>query len=148
MVADLDLDCVPEIVFNTYADALTRDGVLRAMRGDDGTKVWTITDEAYRTNATANPAIGDLDGDGQAEIIVQGIGAVLLAFDSDGTPLWTSANFGGTANSGSPSIVNLDTSGDAEIVFGRAVIDQVGTSSSPVTKVRVLGGKAYIPSPI
>ncbi|MEE2901138.1 MAG: hypothetical protein VYC39_02360, partial [Myxococcota bacterium] len=52
MVADLDLDCVPEIVFNTYADsAFTRDGVLRAIRGDDGAKVWTVTDEAYRTNA-------------------------------------------------------------------------------------------------
>ena len=128
MVTDLDLDCVPEIVFNTYADsAFTRDGVLRAIRGDDGAKVWTVTDEAYRTNATANPAIGDLDGDGRAEVVVQGIGPVLLAFDSDGTPLWTSANFGGSANSGSPSIVNLDGTGNAEIVFGRAVLDSEGT---------------------
>ena len=72
MVADLDRDCVPEIVFNSYrGGAFTQNGVMRAIRGDDGSKVWTLQDEMYRTNSTANPALGDLDGDGKAEIIVQ-----------------------------------------------------------------------------
>lgn len=55
MVADLDGDCVPEIVFNTYAgNSFTRDGVLRAIRGDDGSKVWSMGDLAYRTDSTAS----------------------------------------------------------------------------------------------
>jgi len=126
VVADLDADCVPEIVFNTYkASDFTRDGVLRAIRGDDGAEVWTVTDPMYRTNATANPAIGDLDGDGTAEVVVQGVGQVLLAFGSDGTPRWQ-ASFNRPANSGSASIANLDGDGGAEIVFGATIFDKDG----------------------
>src|SRR5690606_32676252 len=36
-VADLDGDCLPEIVFNTYRNsAYTSNGILRAIRGDTG----------------------------------------------------------------------------------------------------------------
>lgn len=127
MVVDLDRDCVPEIIFNTYrGSAFTRDGVMRAIRGDNGAKVWTVTDEMYRTNSTANPAVGDLDGDGRAEVIVQGQGNYLVAINSDGTPRWRSANYMGGGNSGSASIANLDGQGAAEIVYGRVVLDAEG----------------------
>jgi hypothetical protein len=127
VVADLDLDCVPEIIFNTYAGStFTSNGVLRAIRGDTGEKVWTVTDPAYETDSTANPAVGDIDSDGNAEVVVQGEGKYLVAFDSDGTPLWKSDPFTGAENSGAVAIANLDNEGDPEITFGRAVYDSSG----------------------
>src|SRR5690606_27092193 len=70
LVADLDQDCVPEIIFNTYTGTtITANGVLRAIRGDTGAKVWTVTDPAYRTDSTSNVAVGDIDSDGQAEVV-------------------------------------------------------------------------------
>lgn len=127
LVADLDRDCVPEIVFNTYRPGvITSDGVLRAIRGDTGAKVWTVSDPAWRTDGTANPAVGDLDGDSNPEIIVQGAGKFLLAFDQGGVPLWKSDPFNMATVSGSAAIVNIDNDGPAEVVFGSAVYSSTG----------------------
>lgn len=127
LVADLDRDCVPEIVFNTYrSGVITSDGVLRAIRGDTGAKVWTVTDPAWRTDSTANPALGDLDGDGNPEIVVQGAGKFLLAFDQSGKPVWKSDPFNMATVSGSAAIVNIDNDGPAEVVFGSAVYSSTG----------------------
>lgn len=127
LVTDLDGDCVPEIVFNTYRDSdFTEDGVLRAIRGDTGASVWTLDDPNYRTDGTGNPAIGDLDGDGTPEVVAQGEGNYLVAVAADGAPLWRSDEFVGGENSGSVAIANLDGEGEAEIIFGAAVYDWNG----------------------
>ena len=130
MVVDLDGDCIPEILFNTYkGQSYTTGGILRAIRGDDGSKVWTLSDPAYRTDPGSHPGLGDLNGDGVPEIIVPGEGAYLIAVAADGTPLWKSDtyNFGG--KSGSPSIANFDGVGDAEIAFGYAIWDSAGKTA-------------------
>ena len=112
VVADMDRDCVPEIVFNTYrSGVLTSDGVLRAIRGDNGQKLWTVTDPMWRTDSTASPAIGDLDGSGEPEIVVQGAGKFLLAFTGKGAPLWKSDLFKMATVSGAVSIANIDNDG-------------------------------------
>src|SRR5690606_36421249 len=91
VVADLDGDCVPEIIFNSYrAGVFSSDGVMRAIDGATGEPLWSVTDPTYRTNSTANPAVGDIDDDGIPEIVVQGAGKTLIAFDGDGSPLWVS----------------------------------------------------------
>ena len=127
VVGDLDRDCTPEIVFNTYRDlTITSDGVLRAIRGDNGAKVWTNADPAWRTNSTASPAIGDLDGDGFAEVVIEGQGKTVLAFKSDGTGLWKSVPFKGATGSGAVAIANIDSDGEAEVVFGAALFDSKG----------------------
>ncbi|MEL6184778.1 MAG: VCBS repeat-containing protein, partial [Myxococcota bacterium] len=127
MVTDLDGDCVPEIVFNTFRDSdFTGDGVLRAVRGDTGAKVWTVTDLNYRTDSTANPAIADVDGDGTPEVFVVSPGRQLLRIAGDGTPVWISDAFSGPEGSGSVTVSNLDGVGDAELVFGAAVFDSGG----------------------
>ncbi len=129
IVADLDADCVPEIVFSTYRDSsYTVDGILRAIRGDTGAKVWTLSDVAYRTDPSAHPAIGDLDGDGLPEVVTSGQGPNLIAVRGDGTPLWISQNHGNLlVKSGSPSIANFDGTEAPEIAFGRSVFDARGT---------------------
>ena len=126
-VGDLDGDCIPEIVFNTFAPPnYTANGYLRAIRGDNGAKVWTITDGAWRTDSAATPAIGDLNYDGVPEIVTPGEGSYLLAFAADGTPLWRSDNYSGSGKSGGASLANFDGQGDAEVAYGRAVFDSAG----------------------
>ena len=127
VVGDLDGDCIPEIVFNSFAppDYLTN-GVLRAIRGDNGAKLWTIDDPALQTDSASSPAIGDIDYDGSPEVITPGEGSYLLAFRADGTLMWQSAVYSGGGKSGGPSIANFDGLGDAEIAYGRTVYDSAG----------------------
>ncbi len=127
VVADLDADCTPEIIFNTYIDGtISTLGVIRAIRGDTGLPVWSVTDPVYQTNSTANPSVGDIDSDGLPEVVVQGVGSTLVAIESDGTPMWVSDTFAGSQNSGSVAIANMDNDGDPELVFGAAVVDSSG----------------------
>ncbi|PRQ08201.1 FG-GAP repeat domain-containing protein [Enhygromyxa salina] len=127
VVGDLDGDCIPEIVFNSFAPPnYTENGVLRVIRGDTGAKVWTIDDPAWQTDSAASAAIGDLDYDGVPEIVTPGEGLNLLAFAADGTPLWKSDNYTGGGKSGGVSIANFDGQGNAEIAYGRAVFDSNG----------------------
>ncbi len=127
LVVDLDQDCVPEVVFNTYLNGDPgANGVLRAIRGDDGSKVWTVTDAAYETDSTSNIAAGDIDGDGFAEVVACGEGKYLIAIDSDGKPLWKSDPFTGPRASGSVAIANMDGDGAPEIIFGAAIFSNTG----------------------
>lgn len=126
-VIDLDQDCVPELVFNSYSAASLNSGLVRAIRGDDGSPVWTLDDPTYRADGGSAIAVGDLDGDGSAEIVVKGNGSFLFAVGADGAPLWRSDNFTSPTSRGSAAIANLDGEGHAEIVYGRAVYDSSGT---------------------
>ena len=146
IVADLDNDCIPEIIFNTFRDsAYTTDGIVRAIRGDNGARVWTASAAAYRTDGTANPAVGDLDGDGQLEVfIASASNNRVLAFDAQGRPLWTSDAYAGDENSGSVTIANVDGVGPAEVIFGAAVYDANGRLVFEGTEGIGLGGQGPI----
>jgi hypothetical protein len=128
MVADLDADCTPEIVFNTYdASNYTTGGILRVISGNDGSRVWTLSDPAYRTDPGSHPAIGDITGDGTPEVIVPGEGNTLIAVNGDGSVLWESAPYSSdSGKSGGPSLANFDGGGLPEIAFGRNVFDASG----------------------
>ncbi len=150
IVADLDGDCVPEIVFNTFASSRFReDGVLRAIRGDNGQKVWTMGDPRYRTDSTSTPAVGDLNQDGTPEVVVMAEPGAqgekqLHAFSATGTWLWTSDPFQGANDSGAPAITNLDGEGDAEVVYGAAVFDANGKLLDEGTEGIGIGGQGPI----
>ncbi|HEY0138550.1 MAG TPA: VCBS repeat-containing protein, partial [Nannocystis sp.] len=127
VVVDIDDNCVPDIIFNTYTGTNAgADGVVRAIRGDTGEKLWTITDPAYRTNSTSNLAVGDIDGDGLPEILADGEGKRILAFKGDGTPLWKSDPYTGADSSGSVAIADMDGEGGPEIIFGAAIFSNAG----------------------
>ncbi len=128
MVADLDLDCIPEIIFNSYSGSgYTSNGVLRAISGNDGSRVWTLSDPAYETDPGSTPAIGDINGDGMPEVIVPSEGSTLIAVEgATGNPIWVSEAYSGGGRSGSPSIANFDNAGNPEIAFGRNVYDSDG----------------------
>ena len=135
MVGDLDGDCTPEIVFNTYPNSnYTTNGILRAISGSDGSRLWTLGDPAYRTDPGSTPAIGDITGDGMPEVIVPSESNTLIAVaGATGTPLWVSQPYSGGGKSGSPSIANFDNAGLPEIAFGRNVFDASGNVAWNVT---------------
>jgi len=129
MVADLDGDCIPEVVFNSYEPgSWTNNGILRAIRGDTGQPVWTLGDPAWRTDGTAIPAIGDIDDDGDLEIINVGGDRRLHLIDHLGNPIWkTTDPVAASQTSGAPALANFDLQGHAEIGYGRAVYASDGS---------------------
>ncbi len=127
IVVDLDDNCVPDVVFNSYPNGVAgSNGVLRALRGDTGEKLWSVLDPAYRTDSTSNPAVGDIDMDGFPEVISCAETKNIIAIEHDGTPKWKSELFAGPRSSGSVAIANMDNEGPPEIVFGRVVFDNAG----------------------
>jgi hypothetical protein len=126
-VVDLDQDCIPEIVFNTYPTGNPdTNGILRAIRGDNGAKVWTFNDANNRTNGTDSPAIGDVNNDGVPEIYATAATANILAFSAQGALLWKSDAFTGGKTSPAIAIANIDNEGDAEILYGSTVYNSAG----------------------
>ena len=76
VVADLNQDGSPEIVFTTYGDPEVTDSGYLVILGADGSLLHDISLPGPGHNGNGNgapaaPAIYDLDGDGQLEIFVQ-----------------------------------------------------------------------------
>ncbi len=134
-LADLTGDGVPEIIIGTSArngadgNNPNRPMVLVAYKGD-GTQLWSKTLDAP-VNAT--PAVGDLDHDGQPDIVIATGGdagdrkrpSSILAFDRNGNQLWRYEfvdhfprdGFGDGAFS-SPTLCDVDGDDNLEVVVG------------------------------
>lgn len=135
VVGDLTGDGIPEVVFMTYnsTESYGGAGVLRAVRGDTGEEVLTISDRPLCGNSGI--ALGDLDGDGTPEIVVAGgpcAGGPLLAFEPDGTLAWASHDedlspFNYRLDFGAPTIADLEGDGRAEVIVGATVFESDGT---------------------
>ena len=78
----------------------------------------------------ATPALGDVDGDGLPEIVVQSdagscSGPSVSVFEHDGTLKWkTNAQIPG--NEHAVALADLDNDGDVEIMIDRVVLDHLG----------------------
>ncbi len=119
---------VPAVVFPTFQSggSISVEGVLRAVRGDDGSPLWTATEESLRVNGVSSPAVGDLDGDGVPEIVTgaweAGTDAAgVIAFRADGTLFWRHSGL--LVGWGGAALADLDQDGFAEVVVGNAVLD-------------------------
>ncbi|MCU0962920.1 MAG: PKD domain-containing protein, partial [Pirellulaceae bacterium] len=128
-VIDLNRDSVPDVVFGSMATSGGSDvqaGVLRALNGRDGSELFTVTDDAWWINATTNIAVGDIDGDGQPEILAADVTAArLIAFEHDGAPKWRS-EYIEPVNIGAIALADLDADGRPEILVGRQALDNTG----------------------
>lgn len=111
-LADLTGDGVDEILLTTYGIVNPYgEGWLRAW---DGSGNELTGYPVHLTGAPpGSPAIGDLDGDGDPEI-VQGTWNYLYVFNADGTnyPGWPQANY----VTQSAALADLDGNGDLEII--------------------------------
>lgn len=141
-VGDLDLDGMPEIVanvgpwFSWDADSIFGTGTLVVARGDGSGTLWEVDADI---GFAAAPAIGDLDDDGYAEIvIVREYASSLLAvgdytmaaFDSEGNELWESEHFVGDdfEYAAAIHISDMDHDGSPEIVAGRVILNADGST--------------------
>ena len=119
-VADLDGDGDLEIVIGTYRDANGNNGFIDARMyvfHHDGTLFdgWPILDvDHFAVNST--PAIGDIDNDGDLEIIICGRDdSMLRVWNADGTDVTGfPLNLGGICEA-SPTLADIDDDGDLEI---------------------------------
>ncbi|MBW2701351.1 MAG: choice-of-anchor D domain-containing protein [Deltaproteobacteria bacterium] len=137
---------VPDIVFNSFAGGIsvTEPAILRAISGDDGHEIWSVTDPRFRTNFETQVAAGDIDGDNLPEILVSKLVVTdsgdmtgkfvtgnILCFEHDGTFKWESEAWHAPAedieDSSAIGIADLDHDGEPEIFRGPAVFDRHGT---------------------
>jgi hypothetical protein len=132
-VGDLDHDGLPEIVANV--GLLFGSGDLVVLNGD-GTELWTAPDTL---GYGSSPAMGDLDGDGWAEIVVvreyqssmfAAGDYTAVAYDAFGVQIWESAHFVGEDfdYATAPILADLDHDGSAEVVLGRVILRADGTT--------------------
>jgi hypothetical protein len=106
--ADLNRDGSPELMFTTYgAPDVTDSGYLLVL-GADGSLLHDIPlpDPGHNGNGNGAPTVGDLDGDGQLEIIVQTFDHGIDIFTVPGSGinciLWETAR-GGPLRMGQPN---------------------------------------------
>jgi hypothetical protein len=118
-VYDLDGDNFPEVIF-TGCDVNTCDsgtGYLYAIYGKNGSEKWKTPD----VNADSSPAIADLNGDGDMEIVVGERGGNTTAFYSNnGSEMWSAST--GIIELSSPAIGDVDGDCNLEVV----IVDQIG----------------------
>jgi len=136
LVIDLEPDGTtiqPQIVFSSFsapswADDPNPGAILRIWdpQTEELISYPSDSDERGVLELSGNLAAGDLDGDGNNEIVGIGVGAGSYAFRSDGTLMWQSpyptaldrgtvrASFGGA-----PIIADLEGDGTVEVVIGR-----------------------------
>ncbi|HYH94708.1 VCBS repeat-containing protein, partial [Hyalangium sp.] len=132
-VADVNQDGIPDIIFSSFHDIPNddfdwREGVLRAISGDDGHDLWAVTDPAYRIKGAASIAVGDIDNDGLVEICgIPMDGRGIICYENDGAFKFRTAPDAFDYNEwGGPSLADLDGDGTVEILDGNRVYSNTG----------------------
>lgn len=120
VVGYLTSDDIPDIV---VAD---NNGRVICLSGDGAGIHWSTA--TYR-GLGGTPAIADLDGDGQAEVIYPASGGVYAFDGATGTQLWFTSTLEVPQNDlcGAVGVFDLDADGSPEIVFGRVVLNADGS---------------------
>jgi hypothetical protein len=111
IVADLNQDGSPEVLFTTFGDPDTSDSGHLVILGADGSLLHDtpLPNPGHNGNgngAPAAPAVGDLDGDGDLEVFVQTFDHGMDVFEIPGSAenclLWPTAR-GGPLRMGQPN---------------------------------------------
>ncbi len=124
----IDDSDIPDIVFVTYVDASTMgiNGTLRAISGDDGHEIFTVTGYAVYPSTTV--AIGDINNDGFVELVLdQGADyntVGIYVFSHTGQYMWEASGSG--TYIGGAGISDIDHDGTPEILLANSVYDPVG----------------------
>ncbi len=129
----LDHDMVPEIVFPTF-EVGSDGGVLRVVSGraphdtlmtlpGDGSGPAMVGSTAVPSiSYAAHPAAGDLDGDGEPEVVSMTLDGV-IAYKNDGSVSWHTVLPTDERTPAALAIHDLDGDGRPEVILGAVVLD-------------------------
>ncbi len=135
---DVDAQDVPDVVFHAFAGSnYHNDGVLRAVSGRDGSRIFPTTDPGYRSMPGSEVAIAELiesslgpeiafcrDVEHVGKLaIASARGEVLVTFDSV------------SCSQSAPAIADMDGDGVPEIVVGYAIARPDGTIALAAPRV-------------
>lgn len=153
MVADLNGDGRPEVVFSTFSvtskdhysdssgSSYRRNGVLRIVDGRTGKNLKSVGVQSHAPDGSYSPLLIDLDGDGKVEILYLKYitynsssvaqPRVLVALNHDGSLRWTHS-LGVFFSTSSHGLTASDANNDGivDILAGPALITE-GTNKKP-----------------
>ncbi len=117
---------VPDIAVVTYGSG----NVLRVISGDGSRVHWSKADGVQ---GQSMPAVGDLDGDGDPEVVVITDSYTVIAYDHRGGRLWESQQLWNgdwwspviyvATYSSAPAIADMNGDGVAEVIAGSAILN-------------------------
>ena len=117
----------PDVVFIAYEGEEFDDGWLVVLDGGTGLPVDTFVSPEEKFHAYSHIAIGDIDKDGQVEIITMTSNGYLVAYDhTGGAPIWSKEMPKSIAIRTIPSLYDLDGDGDVEILMGKYIFHSDG----------------------
>jgi|GEM_PF-510213 len=122
----IDEEDVPDVLFTAFTSNLYyHAGVIVALSGDTGDELWALNSAGGSSILSSGGiAIGDLDGNGRPEIVVETLGglAALEASTTTSPPTFKWKAGGSYGGSGRyPAIADLDGDGKAEVMSRGAV---------------------------
>jgi hypothetical protein len=123
----IDGNDTPDLVYTSWSGEEVSE-VLNVVSGDDGHEIWN--DTSHNATIFGSAALGDIDGDGIAEIIISNASRTsLIAFEHDGSLKWSAPTGPQHPNitRDGIAIADLDHDGKPEIIQGRRVFSSDGT---------------------
>ncbi|MBN1297268.1 S8 family serine peptidase, partial [bacterium] len=147
VLADFNGDLIPEIIFGwgDYANTIGTKGLMVMNMRSEPLTGWpvSIPDTIY-----GSPGIGDLDGNGDLEVVVCSMTADVYAFHHDGNPVTgfpvSASSDPDAAINSSPAIADINNDGQAEIVYCM----EIGFHESAELHVLQSNGHHLVGSPI
>ncbi len=118
---------IPDIAFTAYTGgSYGSAGTLTAISGDGSGTLWSMSDSGgYGFYGSGGVAIGDLDGDGLAEVCAAGTSAAVVCVAGEsGELVWAAGSE--ISAYGYPAMADLDGDGLGEVIFGRQIFDHTG----------------------
>ena len=119
---------IPDVIFSTFSTETATGGsgagLVRIISGEDGTDLAAFS-SVLDIEAYGNLAVGDIDNDGEIEILAPRVVSGLYAFELDGTQKWYQPDVGNIWWGGA-SIADLDADGTPEILAAGSVLDNEG----------------------
>jgi len=125
----IDANDNPDIIFTAHsratANGASARGFIRIISGVDGSEIRIFDELGPVISAYSNLAVGDIDNDGEIEIVAPADAGGIYAFELDGSLKWYQPNTPKTEYGG-VSLADLDGDGRVEIMAAGALLNDQG----------------------